>query len=188
MSRKVMSEQSSVCEGAGYDKVILSGHKPEEGFSWSSERETSAQPSDKEMESYGGKDKVVNRGEKEDGEEEGRESDGDESDSDKEVIESTLGGPRDDHPFILPEEWTINDFLPTMSDKIFKTLHARFQIPENIPIHLPGKFEKCYMGKIVNVNMYDAMFIARLRLPLTALHCQLANFLGLSVNQITPNT
>ena len=75
-----------------------------------------------------------------------------------------------------------------MSDKIFKTLRARFQIPENIPIHLLGKFEKCYMGKIVNVNMYDAMFIARLRLPLTAFHCQLANFLGLSVNQITPNT
>ena len=35
--------------------------------------------------------------------------------------------------------------------------------------------------------MYDAMFAARLRLPLTALHCQLANFLGLSVSQIAPN-
>ena len=35
--------------------------------------------------------------------------------------------------------------------------------------------------------MYDAMFSARLRLPLTALHRQLVDYLGLSVNQITPN-
>ena len=35
--------------------------------------------------------------------------------------------------------------------------------------------------------MYDAMFVAGLRLPLTALHCQLADFLGLFVTQITPN-
>ena len=35
--------------------------------------------------------------------------------------------------------------------------------------------------------MYDAMFTARLRLPLTALHRQLANFLGLSISQIAPN-
>jgi len=63
------------------------------------------------MESYGEKD-----------EEEGRESDGDE-----EVIKSTSGGPGDDRPFILFKEWTINDFLPTMSKKIFKNLCARFQ-------------------------------------------------------------
>ena len=31
------------------------------------------------------------------------------------------------------------------------------------------------------------MFTTGLRLPLTALHCQLANFLGLSINQIAPN-
>ena len=35
--------------------------------------------------------------------------------------------------------------------------------------------------------MYDAMFAAGLRLPLTALHRQLADFLGLSVTQIAPN-
>ena len=74
-----------------------------------------------------------------------------------------------------------------MSDKVFKTLHARFQIPDNIPIYLPGKFEKCYTGKTADVGMYNAMFAARLRLPLTTLHRQLANFLRLSVNQITPN-
>ena len=53
------------------------------------------------MESYGGKDEVVNKGEKEDDEEEGRESDEDESDGDEEVIESTSGSPGDDCPFTL---------------------------------------------------------------------------------------
>ena len=142
----------------------------------------SAQPFDEEMESYGEKDEVVSEGEKEDDEEEGRESDKDESDSDEEVIESTSRGPGDDRLFILPEEWTVNDFLPTMSEKNFKTLRACFQILDNIPILLLGKFEKCYTGKTANIGMYDAMFATRLRLPLTALHRQLANFLGLSVN------
>ena len=70
------------------------------------------------MESYGGKDEVVNEGEKEDDEEEGRESDEDESDGDEEVIESTSGSPGDDCPFILFEEWIVNDFLSTMLDKV----------------------------------------------------------------------
>ena len=38
-----------VHEGASYDEVYLSGHGPEEGSSWSSEREPSAySPDDKE--------------------------------------------------------------------------------------------------------------------------------------------
>ena len=35
--------------------------------------------------------------------------------------------------------------------------------------------------------MYDMMFIMGLKLPLTELHRQLANYLSLSVNQIAPN-
>ena len=35
--------------------------------------------------------------------------------------------------------------------------------------------------------MYDSMFAAGLRLPLTELHRQLANFLGLSISQIAHN-
>ena len=35
--------------------------------------------------------------------------------------------------------------------------------------------------------MYDTMFAVGLRLPLTALHRQLADFLDLSINQIAPN-
>ena len=74
-----------------------------------------------------------------------------------------------------------------MSDKIFKELRVRYQIPEHIPIRLPKENEKCYTGRTADVDMYDAMFAAGLRLPLTALHRQLLNYLGLSVNQIAPN-
>ena len=37
------------------------------------------------------------------------------------------------------------------------------------------------------MGMYDAMFVLRLRLPLTDLHHQLAIYLGLFVSQIAPN-
>ena len=90
-------------------------------------------------------------------------------------------------PFILPKIWTVNDFKPTMSANVFKNLLDHYQIPDHIPIHLPRKFEKCYSGKTADIGMYDAMFAAGLRLPLTALHRQLANFLGLFVSQIAPN-
>ena len=83
--------------------------------------------------------------------------------------------------------WTVNDFKPIMTTNIFKTLRDRYQIPDNIPIRLLGKFEKCYSGKIANVGMYDIMFTIGLRLPLTTLHCQLATFLGLYVSQVAPN-
>ena len=35
--------------------------------------------------------------------------------------------------------------------------------------------------------MYDVVLAAGLRLPLTALYCQLVNFMGISISQITPN-
>ena len=74
-----------------------------------------------------------------------------------------------------------------MSDKVYKELHVRYQIPEHIPIRLLKENEKCYLRRTVDVGMYDTMFAARLRLPLTALHRQLVDFLGLSVSQIAPN-
>ena len=50
------SEQSSIREGVGYDKVFPLGHGPEEGLSWSSERESSTHsPIDKE-EDYDGEE------------------------------------------------------------------------------------------------------------------------------------
>ena len=70
---------------------------------------------------------------------------------------------------------------------IFKELRTWYQIPKHIPIRLPRENERCYLGRTADVGMYDAMFAVGLRLSLTALHCQLADFLGLSVSQIAPN-
>ena len=82
------------------------------------------------------------------------------------------GSPGDGHnrPFILPAIWTVNDFKLMMTTKIFNNLRDCYQISNNIPICLPRKYEKCNSGKTANVNMYDAMFTAGLRLSLTALH------------------
>ena len=74
-----------------------------------------------------------------------------------------------------------------MSNKVFWELCTRYQIPDHILIRLPEENEACYSGRIANVGMYDVMFAAGLRLPLMALHRQLANFLGLSFTQIAPN-
>ena len=105
-------------------------------------------------------------------------------------MEGSSGSPGDGYtrPFILSTIWTVNDFKPMMTTKIFNNLRDYYQIPNNIPICMPGKYEKCYFRKTVNVGMYDAMFAAGLRLPLTVLHQQLAIFFGFFISQITPNT
>ena len=182
MSREAMSEQSSIHEGAGYEEVFQLGHEPEEGLSWLSEREASAHSFDEEVESCDveeGEEEEVDEGEDE-GDEGGEKGKDDENEG--KVDERTLEGESsrslgDGHTyqFILPKMWTINDFKPTMATNIFKNLRDRYQILDHIPICLLGKFEKCYSGKTMDVGMYDAMFAAGLRLPLTALHCQLAN-------------
>jgi len=189
---EVTSEQSLGHEEAGYDEVFPSGHGLEEGLSWSSDREPSAHsPVDKE-EDYDGEEVEEREGDKDEfdegeGENEGvleGEDDKDEDESDRGAsVEGSSGSPGDGHtrPFILPAIWTVNDFKPTMKTKIFNNLRDRYQIPNNIPIRLPGKYEKCYSGKTANVGMYNAMFEARLRLPLTVLHRQLTIFLGLSI-------
>ena len=74
-----------------------------------------------------------------------------------------------------------------MSDRVFKELHTRYQIPDHIPIRLLRKNKKCYSRRTADIGMYNAMLAAGLRLPLTALHCQLVDFIGLSVSQITSN-
>ena len=90
-------------------------------------------------------------------------------------------------PFILPLIWTVNDFNSTMSPNVFNKLRDCFQIPDNIPLRLPNKYERCYLGKTADVGMYDAMFTIGLRLPLMELHHQLANYLRLFVSQIALN-
>ena len=96
MSREATSEQSSVCEGAGYDEVFQLGNEPKEGLSWSSKRETSAHSLDKEVESCDGeegKEQAVDKG-KDEGDEEGEEgeNDGDEGEVDKRTLEGGSSG------------------------------------------------------------------------------------------------
>ena len=74
----------------------------------------------------------------------------------------------------------VNNFPP-------RIIFPRFQIPEDIPIRKACKGEKCYLSKNEDVGFYKAAFIAVLRLPLTKIHHQLANYLGISVCQISPN-
>ena len=158
MSSDAMSEESSVHEGAGYDEAFGSGVESED-FSPSSRRETSAQSLDGEDECYAEDLEIEVRKEESwvvgrdapDGE----ESDGDESDDEEGSSEGASAGPGDNRPFILPSEWAVNKFLPSMSDKIFSELRIRYQIPEHIPIRLPYENKKCYTGRTVDVGMYD---------------------------------
>ena len=188
MSSDASCEESSVREGAGYDEAFGSGDESED-FLPSSERGTSAQSPDGD-ESYTevGKDEVEEGRGEDEGDGDDINVDGDDSDGDEGPSEGTSEGPGDNRPFILPEDWAVNKFLPRMSDKVFRELCTRYQIPDHIPIRLPEENENCYSGRTVDVGMYDAMFAAGLRLPLTALHRQLADFLGLSVTQIAPNS
>ena len=81
----------------------------------------------------------------------------------------------------------VNDFTSTIKEFYFKTLRDKYQILDNIPIRLPYKSEKCYYDGIEGVGVYEQMLKVGLRFPLSSLHRQLFQHLGLSVNQISPN-
>ena len=148
---EVTSKQSSVHEGVGYDEVFPTGHGPKKGLSWSSEREPSTHSLVDNEEDYDGE-------EAEEREKEMRMS----TTRVKERIRgssrekmtkmrrgASIGGSSrnlgDGHtrPFILHTIWTVNDFKSMMTTKIFNNLRDCYQIPDNIPIHLPRKYEKC---------------------------------------------
>ena len=182
----------SAHEGVGYDEVYPSRCNPNEDLTWSPTRELSTHSLAKGEEGYKeDKGKEGDEGEEGD-EEEGGGDDDEEDENDKKGEEHNDGsvGRVDSSrtkPFILPSIWTIENFYPTMTRKFFNTLHNRHQILDNIPLHLLGKFKKCYSRKMASMGMYDAMYTAGLRLPLMELYRQLANYLGLSISQITPN-
>ena len=193
MSSDAISEELSVCEGAGYDKAFGSGDESKD-FSPSSGRETSAQSLDGEDECYAEESEEVEievgkEGSWVDGGDalDREDGDGDEGDDGEGSSEGASAGPGDNRPFILPAKWAVNKFLPSMNDKNFSELRVKYQIPEHIPICLPYENKKCYTGRTVDVGMYDTMFAAGLRLLLTALHRQLVDYLGLSVSQIATN-
>ena len=162
------SNQSVVHDRADYKEVYPSRHKDQE--SPSEERSPSTSPSsstneDMEMASP---EEVSDDGE-------------------EQPIKSVVGanGLRE---FIMLPEWTVNDFRSTIKEKHFNTLRANFQISNNIPIRLPNKSEKCYYEGVEGVGVYEQMLKAGLRFPLSSLHRELLKYLGLFINQVSPNT
>ena len=110
MLSDVMSEESSVQEGAGYDEAFDSGDESED-FSPSSGRETLAQSLDSEDEGYaeGSEEvgvKVGKEGSWGDGgdDHDGEDGDGDKEDDGEGSCEGALVGLGDNRPFILPTE------------------------------------------------------------------------------------
>ena len=103
MSNDTSCEESSVREGASYDKAFGSGDESED-FSTSSKKGTSAQSPDGD-ESYTevGKDEVEEGRGEDEGDGDDINVDGDDSDGDEGPSEGTSKGPGDNRPFILPE-------------------------------------------------------------------------------------
>ena len=87
MSRGAISEQSSVCEGAGYDEVYQSGQEPEEGHSWLLGKEMLARSPDGDGESYIGEEDEGKGGEGKVGSDGVMEGDRDENDEDNRTPE-----------------------------------------------------------------------------------------------------
>ena len=162
------SNQSVVRVGANYEEVYPLGHKDQE--SPSEERSLSASSPSSTNEDM----EMANPKEGSD-------------DGEEQPVKSVVGadGLRE---FIMLPEWTVNDFTSTIREKHINTLRANYQIPNNIPICLPYKSEKCYYERVEGVGVYEKMLKAGLRFPLSTLHHELLKYLGLSVNQISPNT
>ena len=161
------SNQSVVRDGADYEEVYSSGHKDQESPS----KETSLSAS-----SLSSTNEDTEMADPEEGSDDGEEQ----------PIKSIVGvdGLRE---FIMLPEWTVNDFNSTIKEKHFSTLRANYQIPNNIPICLPYKSKKCYYEGVEGDGVYDQMLKAGLRFPLSSIHRELLKYLGMSINQVSPN-
>ena len=81
----------------------------------------------------------------------------------------------------------VNDFRSTIKESHFKTLRAKYQIPDNIPLRLPYKSKKFYYVGVEGVGVYEQMLKAEQGFPLSTLQCHLLQYLGLAVTQISLN-
>ena len=113
------------------------------------------------------------------------ESDDDVDDAEPPI--QSIIGPDGLPKFIMLPIWMVNDFTSTVKESHYKTLREKYQIPNNISLRLPYMSEKCYYEGVEGVGVYEQMLKARLRFPLSSLHCQLLQYLGLAVTQISPN-
>ena len=164
------SKHSFVHNGAGYDEAYSLGHKNFDSPSGERSQSASSPSSrDEGLEMEGPEDDFIQ-----------------DLDDTNPPIQSVVGldGLR---KFIMLPIWTVNDFTSTIKESHFKTLRDKYQIPDSIPLRLPYKLEKCYYDGIEGVGVYEQMLKAGLRFPLSSLHRQLLQHLGLSVNQIFPN-
>ena len=129
------NNQSCVRDGAGYYEVFLLGHKDPDTSS--EERDPSASSPSRDA------DLEVDRLE------------GDSSDGlvGAEPPIQSIVGPNGFREFIMLPLWMVNDFRSTIKESHFKTLRAKYQIPDNIPFHLPYKFEKCYYESVEGVRV-----------------------------------
>ena len=162
-----LSNQSVIRDGVDYEEVYLSGHKDQESLG--EERSLSASSSSSTNENM----EMVEQEEVSD-------------DGEEQILKSVVGadGLRE---FIMLPEWTVNNLVSTIKENHFKTLRDNIQIPDKIPIRLPYKSEKCYYDGVEGVGVYEQMLKAGLRFPLSSLHRELLKYLGLSVNQVSPN-
>ena len=120
-------------------------------------------------------------------EEEKEEEEGEEGRRGKEDEAFSSSG--DDYrPFIISTIWSVNDFLSKMTNEVVSRLCPHFQIPDDIPLRMAGKREKCYFGRIADISFYEAIFLVGLRLPLIKLHCRLVDHLCVSISQIYLNS
>ncbi|XP_075640469.1 uncharacterized protein LOC142612235 [Castanea sativa] len=141
MFSEASSGQSFVREGAGYKEVFPSG-QADLGTS-SEEREPSASsPSNVDDEGQG-----ENRS--------GYDLN-DDLDGINPPIQSVIG-PDGFREFIMLPLWTVNDFISSIKQPHFNTLRQKYQIPDNIPIRLPFKSEKCYYKGLEDVGVYEQM-------------------------------
>ena len=114
------SSNRSFVRGAGYDEVYSSSQKdPDTSSEERSPSDTSPSSRDEGLE--------VDRPE------------GDSSE-DLDVVEPPIQsviGPDGLREFIMLPLWMVNDFRSTIKESHFKTLRAKYQIPDNISILLP---------------------------------------------------
>ena len=161
------SIQLVVRDGADYEEIYPSGHKDQESPGEERSPSVSSSSSRNEDMEMADQEEVSDDGE-------------------EQTLKSVVGanGLRE---FIMLPEWTVNNFKSTIKEKHFNTLRDNFQIPDNIPICLPCKSEKCYYKGVDGVGVYEQMLKVGLRFPLSSLHRELLKYLGLFVNQVFSN-
>ena len=129
------SNQSVVRDGVDYEDVYLSGHVDQE--SSGEDRSQSASPSSSTNEDTEMAEPVEIS-----------------NDGEEQPLRSVIGA-NGLKEFIMLPEWNVNNFVSTIKENHFKTLRKNYQIPENIPIRLPYKSERCYYDGVEDVGIYE---------------------------------